>query len=153
VNIHGSQSQLASAVAAKAGIAPKQAATILCHLIDLPNADIRTNIEISNLGNISLSNAPAKFPRRSAFSVEKEIPYEATAKFKVGDKFKKLVLQGTETAKRNPTKFDEWGGKIETLLTSGGLEGDDTVIIRIPEPKKPPPSKPGGRRKRRSRSA
>ena len=126
--------QLAGAVAAKTGIQSTHAEIILRHLIDLPNSPIERRLNVLELGEVVLSNHPTTV-RQTGFAGKKGPSYQAIAKFKLGNKPKKLTFREFQIAKLDPEKYFKWG-QVEQLITFGGLEGNDDVPIRIPKPKR-----------------
>lgn len=119
--------RLAAAIAAKTGITPRHAKTIVHHVVNLPQQKVQKTFELPDIGRVVVSNRKATMHRKGAFvgGIELAIPYETVVNFKVGDKPKKLTLRAIQEAKGG--LFDKYKLFEFDNVVFGGLEGDPDV--------------------------
>jgi DNA-binding protein HU-beta len=90
-----SKSQIASAIADKAGISKKQAAEILDHIAELAYKNARNSFTLPGLGKLVLVNRPAR-EMTMQFGPNKgqtiKIPAKKVVKFRVAKACKDAVL-------------------------------------------------------------
>jgi DNA-binding protein HU-beta len=87
-----SKSQIASAIADKAGISKKQAAEILDHIAELAYRNAKNSFTLPGLGKLVLVNRKARLGRNPATGQPIQIPAKKVVKFRVAKACKDAVL-------------------------------------------------------------
>ena len=86
------KSQLAAAIADKAGISKKAAAEILDHVAELAYKNAKNSFTLPGLGKLVLVNRKARIGRNPATGAEIKIPAKKVVKFRVAKACKDAVL-------------------------------------------------------------
>src|SRR6059036_369302 len=87
-----SKSQIAAAVAEKAGITKKQAGEILEHIAQLAYKNAKNSFTLPGLGNLVLVNRKARIGRNPATGAQIQIPAKRVVKFRVAKAAKDAIL-------------------------------------------------------------
>jgi DNA-binding protein HU-beta len=87
-----SKSQIAAAIADKAGITKKQAAQILEIITDLAYKNAKNTFTLPGLGKLVLVNRKARIGRNPATGEQIQIPAKKVVKFRVAKACKDAVL-------------------------------------------------------------
>ena len=87
-----SKSQIASAIADKAGISKKQAAEILDHIAELAYKNARNSFTLPGLGKLVLVNRKARMGRNPATGETIKIAAKRVVKFRVAKAAKDAIL-------------------------------------------------------------
>jgi DNA-binding protein HU-beta len=87
-----SKSQIAAAVADKAGLTKKQAAQILEVIADLAYKNAKNSFTLPGLGKLVLVNRKARIGRNPATGEQINIPAKKVVKFRVAKACKDAVL-------------------------------------------------------------
>ena len=87
-----SKSQVAAAVADKAGIKKKQAAEILEHIAALAYKNAKNTFTLPGIGKIVLVNRKARIGRNPQTGAEIKIPAKRVVKFRVAKAAKDAIL-------------------------------------------------------------
>ncbi len=88
------KSQIAAAIADKAGITKKAAAEILEGLADLAYKNAKNSFTLPGLGKLVLVNRKARLGRTPATGEEIKIPAKRVVKFRVAKAAKDAILGG-----------------------------------------------------------
>ena len=88
------KSQIAAAIADKAGITKKAAAEILEGLADLAYKNAKNSFTLPGLGKLVLVNRKARLGRNPATGEEIKIPAKRVVKFRVAKAAKDAILGG-----------------------------------------------------------
>ena len=86
------KAQIVAAVADKAGINKKQAATALEALVAIAYAGAKTGIMLPGLGKLILVNRKARMGRNPATGAQIKIPAKKVVKFRVAKAAKDAIL-------------------------------------------------------------
>jgi len=87
-----SKSQIAAAIADKAGIKKKQAAEILEHLAQLAYKNAKNTFTLPGIGKLKLRNRAARIGRNPATGEQIQIPAKRVVKFAVAKACKDAIL-------------------------------------------------------------
>jgi DNA-binding protein HU-beta len=87
-----SKSQIAAAIADKAGIKKKQAAEILEHLAQLAYKNAKNTFTLPGIGKLKLRNRAARIGRNPATGEQIQIPAKRVVKFTVAKACKDAIL-------------------------------------------------------------
>lgn len=87
-----SKSQIAAAIADKAGIKKKQAAEILEHLAQLAYKNAKNTFTLPGIGKLKLRNRAARIGRNPATGEQIQIPAKRVVKFSVAKACKDSIL-------------------------------------------------------------
>ena len=87
-----SKSQIAAAIADKAGIKKKQAAEILEHLAQLAYKNAKNTFTLPGIGKLKLRNRAARIGRNPATGEQIQIPAKRVVKFSVAKACKDAIL-------------------------------------------------------------
>ena len=87
-----SKSQIAAAIADKAGIKKKAAAEILEHLAQLAYKNAKNTFTLPGIGKLKLKNRAARLGRNPATGEQIQIPAKRVVKFTVAKACKDAVL-------------------------------------------------------------
>ena len=87
-----SKSQIASAIAEKAGLTKKQAGEILEHVAELAYKNAKNTFTLPGLGKLVLVNRKARMGRNPATGAEIKIPAKRVVKFRVAKAAKDAIL-------------------------------------------------------------
>ena len=87
-----SKSQIATAIADKAGITKKQAAEILEHIAELAYKNAKNSFTLPGLGKLVLVNRKARQGRNPATGETIQIPAKKVVKFRVAKAAKDAIL-------------------------------------------------------------
>jgi DNA-binding protein HU-beta len=87
-----SKSQIAGAVAEKAGISKKAAAAILEHIADLAYKNAKNTFTLPGLGKLVLVNRKARIGRNPATGEQIQIAAKRVVKFRVAKAAKDAIL-------------------------------------------------------------
>ena len=87
-----SKSQIAAAIADKAGIKKKQAAEILEHLAQLAYNNAKNTFTLPGIGKLKLRNRAARIGRNPATGEQIQIPAKRVVKFSVAKACKDAIL-------------------------------------------------------------
>jgi len=87
-----SKSQIAAAIADKAGIKKKQAAEILEHLAQLAYKNAKNTFTLPGIGKLKLKNRAARIGRNPATGEQIQIPAKRVVKFTVAKACKDAIL-------------------------------------------------------------
>ena len=87
-----SKSQIAAAIADKAGLTKKQAAQILEIITDLAYKNAKNTFTLPGLGKLVLVNRKARIGRNPATGEQIQIPAKKVVKFRVAKACKDAVL-------------------------------------------------------------
>ncbi len=87
-----SKSQIAAAIADKAGIKKKQAAEILEHLAQLAYKNAKNTFTLPGIGKLKLKNRAARIGRNPATGEQIQIPAKRVVKFSVAKACKDAIL-------------------------------------------------------------
>ena len=87
-----SKSQIATAIADKAGISKKLASEILKHIAQLAYKNAKNSFTLPGLGKLVLVNRKARIGRNPATGEEIKIPAKKVVKFRVAKACKDAVL-------------------------------------------------------------
>src|SRR5262245_46444257 len=87
-----SKSQIAAAVAEKAGITKKQAGEILEHIAQLAYKNAKNSFTLPGLGKLVLVNRKARIGRNPATGEQIQIPAKRVVKFRVAKAAKDAIL-------------------------------------------------------------
>ena len=87
-----SKSQIASAVAEKAGLSKKQAAGILEHIAELAYKNAKNTFTLPGLGKLVLVNRKARIGRNPATGEQIQIAAKRVVKFRVAKAAKDAIL-------------------------------------------------------------
>jgi DNA-binding protein HU-beta len=86
------KSQVAAAVAEKAGITKKQAGEVLATLCDLAYKNAKNTFTLPGIGKLVLVNRKARIGRNPATGEEIKIPAKKVVKFRVAKAAKDAIL-------------------------------------------------------------
>ena len=86
------KSQIAAAVAEKAGITKKQAGEVLATLCDLAYKNAKNTFTLPGIGKLVLVNRKARIGRNPATGEEIKIPAKKVVKFRVAKAAKDAIL-------------------------------------------------------------
>ena len=89
-----SKSQIASAIADKAGISKKQAGEILDHIAELAYKNAKNSFTLPGLGKLVLVNRKARMGRNPATGETIQIPAKKVVKFRVAKAVKDAIVPG-----------------------------------------------------------
>ena len=89
-----SKSQIAAAIAEKAGLTKKQAGEILEHVAELAYKNAKNTFTLPGLGKLVLVNRKARMGRNPATGAEIKIPAKRVVKFRVAKAAKDAILGG-----------------------------------------------------------
>ena len=87
-----SKSQIAAAIAEKAGLTKKQAGEILGHVAELAYKNAKNTFTLPGLGKLVLVNRKARMGRNPATGAEIKIPAKRVVKFRVAKAAKDAIL-------------------------------------------------------------
>jgi DNA-binding protein HU-beta len=87
-----SKSQIAAAIADKAGLKKKQAAEILEHLAQLAYKNAKNTFTLPGIGKLKLKNRAARIGRNPATGEQIQIPAKRVVKFTVAKACKDAIL-------------------------------------------------------------
>jgi DNA-binding protein HU-beta len=87
-----SKSQIAAAIADKAGISKKQSAAILDHVAELAYKNAKNSFTLPGLGKLVLVNRKARIGRNPATGAQINIPAKKVVKFRVAKAAKDAIL-------------------------------------------------------------
>ena len=87
-----SKSQIAAAIAEKAGLTKKQAGEILEHVAELAYKNAKNTFTLPGLGKLVLVNRKARMGRNPATGAEIKIPAKRVVKFRVAKAAKDAIL-------------------------------------------------------------
>jgi len=90
-----SKSQVAGAIADKAGISKKQATQILEIIADLAYKNAKNTFTLPGLGKLVLVNRAARLGRNPATGEQIQIPAKRVVKFRVAKAAKVAILGGS----------------------------------------------------------
>jgi DNA-binding protein HU-beta len=88
------KSQIAAAIADKAGLTKKTAAEILEHVAELAYKNAKNSFTLPGLGKLVLVNRKARIGRNPATGEEIKIPAKRVVKFRVAKAAKDAILGG-----------------------------------------------------------
>ena len=86
------KSQIAAAVADKAGLKKKQAAEILEHIAQLAYKNAKNTFTLPGIGKLKLRNRAARVGRNPATGEQIQIPAKRVVKFSVAKACKDAIL-------------------------------------------------------------
>jgi DNA-binding protein HU-beta len=87
-----SKSQIAAAIAEKAGIKKKQATEILEHIAQLAYKNAKNTFTLPGIGKLKLRNRAARIGRNPATGEQIQIPAKRVVKFTVAKACKDAIL-------------------------------------------------------------
>jgi DNA-binding protein HU-beta len=87
-----SKSQIAAAIADKAGLKKKQAAEILEHIAQLAYKNAKNTFTLPGIGKLKLKNRAARIGRNPATGEQIQIPAKRVVKFSVAKACKDAIL-------------------------------------------------------------
>ena len=87
-----SKSQVASAIAEKAGISKKQATEILSIIVELAYKNAKNTFTLPGLGKLVLVNRAARVGRNPATGEQINIPAKRVVKFRIAKAAKDAIL-------------------------------------------------------------
>ena len=87
-----SKSQIAAAIAEKAGLSKKQASEILEHIAQLAYKNAKNTFTLPGLGKLVLVNRKARIGRNPATGEQIQIPAKRVVKFTVAKACKDAIL-------------------------------------------------------------
>ena len=86
------KSQVAAAIAEKAGLTKKSAAEVLDHIAELAYKNAKNSFTLPGLGKLVLVNRKARMGRNPATGAEIKIPAKRVVKFRVAKAAKDAIL-------------------------------------------------------------
>ena len=86
------KSQVAAAIAEKAGLTKKAAAEVLDHIAELAYKNAKNSFTLPGLGKLVLVNRKARMGRNPATGAEIKIPAKRVVKFRVAKAAKDAIL-------------------------------------------------------------
>ncbi|MDW8308923.1 MAG: HU family DNA-binding protein [Verrucomicrobiales bacterium] len=88
------KSQLAAAIAERAGLKKKQAVAILDHIAELAYKHAKNTFTLPGIGKLVLVNRKARIGRNPATGEQIQIPAKRVVKFRVSKACKDAILGG-----------------------------------------------------------